>query len=237
MEEKKSRPLSERSDEDKPREKMLARGSKSLSKAELIAILLRSGVQGKNAIELAQEILDRVGDSLTALSQMEISHLSRIKGMGTAKATSLMAALELGWRMGGEMVNKRETVIRTSADLHTFLQEHLVNLDYEEFWAVYLNNRNKVLGLHRISMGGQTATPADLRIIFRHALDCKAVAFMVAHNHPSGNLTPSREDRELTRRLADAGKLMEIKLREHLILGIDENGKSSYYSFHDNGLL
>jgi len=149
MEEKKSRPLSERSDEDKPREKMLARGSKSLSKAELIAILLRSGVQGKNAIELAQEILDRVGDSLTALSQMEISHLSRIKGMGTAKATSLMAALELGWRMGGEMVNKRETVIRTSADLHTFLQEHLVNLDYEEFWAVYLNNRNKVLGLHR----------------------------------------------------------------------------------------
>ena len=237
MEAKKTLTLKEHSDEDKPREKMLAKGPKELSKSELIAILLRSGVPGKNAIELAMEILAQSGNSLTALSQMDIKKLSRIKGMGIAKAASLMAALELGWRMGSEIKANRENIISSSSDLHAYLDSYLTNLDHEEFWAVYLNNRNKALGHQRISVGGQTGTPVDLRIIFRGALEFKAVGLMVAHNHPSGSLKPSREDRELTQRIKDAGHLLDIRLLDHIILGISPSGKSDYYSFHDEGII
>ncbi len=229
--------VKEWSDEDKPREKMLAKGKKELSNAELLAILLRSGMPGKSAVDMAKEVLRQAGDSLTALSRLEYSQLGNIKGLGEAKATTLMAALELGWRMQGEINQDKELIISNTSDLFNYLTPLLADLDHEEFWAVYLSNRNKVLGRQRIAMGGQTGTYVDPRVLFRGALECKAVSVMVAHNHPSGLLKPSSEDKALTKRLYECGNIMQIKLSDHLIIGITSSGKADYYSFHEEGLL
>lgn len=229
--------LKEWADEDKPREKMLGKGKKELSNAELLAILLRSGAPGKSAVDMAKEVLQQAGNSLTELSRMEYSQLGSIKGLGEAKATTLMAALELGWRMQGEISSDKELILNDSTDLFNYMSPVLADLDHEEFWAIYLSNRNKVLGRQRIAMGGMTDTPVDLRILFRGALECKAVRLMVAHNHPSGSLRASTEDRQLTRRMEEAGKIMQIKLMEHIIIGITSSGRPEYYSFHDNGQL
>lgn len=237
MEEKKSLTVKEWADEDRPREKMLLHGKKELSNAELIAILLRSGVPGKNAVDVAKEVLNLSGNSLTGLSRLDFSHLSAIHGLGTAKATTLLAALELGWRMQGEISNAKELILRDSNDLFNYMSPLLADLDHEEFWAVYLSNRNKVLARQRIAMGGQTETTVDARILFRGALECKAVKVAVLHNHPAGNLRPSREDRRLTQTLFEAGKLLQINLTEHLIIAIGADGHPGYYSFHDNGEL
>lgn len=229
--------LKEWADEDKPREKMLSKGKKELTNAELIAILLRSGLQGKTVVEVAKEVLTRSSNSLTALSQMDFMQLSTIKGVGEAKATTLMAALELGWRMQSEISNSKELIISNSKDLFFYITPLLVDLDHEEFWAIYLSNRNKVLGRQRISMGGQTNVSVDMRIIFRGAIECKAVSLMVAHNHPSGSLIASREDKNLTHGIMEAGKILDIKLLEHIVIGINSLGKADYFSFHDNGLI
>lgn len=237
MNEKNSLTLKEWADEDKPREKLATHGKKELSNAELIAILLRSGLRGKSAVDMAKEILVLADNRLTELSRMEFKQLADIKGMGTAKAASLLAALELGWRMQSEINNSKELIINDSSALFNYLLPTLADLDHEEFWAVYLSNRNKVLGRQRIAMGGQTDTSVDLRILFRGAIENKAVAIAVAHNHPSGSLRVSSADRELTRRIREAGNLLQITLREHLIIAITPNGKADYYSFHDNGLI
>lgn len=229
--------LKEWSDEDKPREKMLAKGKKELSNAELLAILLRSGMTGKSAVDMAMEVLQQAGNSLTALSRLEYNQLSTIKGLGEAKATTLMAALELGWRMQGEINLDKELIINNSKDLFNYITPLLADLDHEEFWAVYLSNRNKVLGRQRIAIGGQTGTYVDPRVLFRGALECKAVAVMVAHNHPSGLLRPSNEDKALTQQLYEGGKIMQIRLSEHLIVGITSCGKADYFSFRDEGLI
>ncbi|MBP5547156.1 MAG: DNA repair protein RadC [Bacteroidales bacterium] len=229
--------LKEWADEDKPREKMLSKGKKELTNAELIAILLRSGLQGKSAVGMAKEVLNLADNSLTTLSQMEFNQLSSIKGLGSAKAATLMAALELGWRMQGEISKNKELIIRNSTEFFNYMTPLLADLDHEEFWAVYLSNRNKVLGRQRISMGGQTNVSVDLRIIFRGAIECKAVSLMVAHNHPSGSLKASQEDKHLTHCIAEAGKMLDIKLLEHIIVGISALGQADYYSFHDNGLV
>ena len=237
MNEKKSLTLKEWADEDKPREKLLSHGKKQLTNAELIAILLRTGVPGKSAVEMAKEVLASAGNSLTALSQADSKHLNSIKGMATAKTATLMAALELGWRMQGEIDAERKTVIANSTDLFNYMLPPLVDLDHEEFWAVFMNNSHKVLGRQRISVGGQSDTSVDLRILFRGALEHKATIISVAHNHPSGSLKPSSADKTLTRRITEAGNLLVIKLEEHLILAIGLDGKADYYSFHDNGLV
>ena len=229
--------VKEWADEDKPREKMLNRGKKELSNAELIAILLRSGLQGKSAVAVAKEVLARADNSLTTLSQMEFSQLSSIKGLGIAKGTTLMAALELGRRMLGEVNSGKEVVLDDSNHIFRYMSPMLADLDHEEFWAIYLSNRNKVLYRQRIALGGQTTTTVDLRILFRIALEQKAVSLIVAHNHPSGLLKPSRDDRELTHRIQDAGKLLQIKLLDHIIIGISPSKQADYYSFHDEGLL
>ena len=229
--------LKEWADEDKPREKMLAKGKKELTNAELIAILLRSGLQGKSAVGMAKEVLALSDNSLTSLSQMEFNQLSSIKGLGTAKAATLIAALELGWRMQGEISRNKELIINSSKELFNYTAPLLADLDHEEFWAIYLSNRNKVLGRQRISMGGQTNVSVDLRIIFRGAIECKAVSLMVAHNHPSGSLKASPEDKHLTRCITESGKMLDIKLLEHIIVGITPSGQPDYYSFHDNGLV
>ncbi len=229
--------LKEWADEDKPREKMLNKGKKELTNAELLAILLRSGLRGKSVVEVAKEVLSSAGNRLTNLSQMEFSQLSTIKGVGPAKATTLMAALELGWRMHGEIGDDKEVIINDSRTFFTYISPFIADLDHEEFWAVYLSNRGKVLGRQRISMGGITGTPVDLRVLFRGAIECKAVYLMVAHNHPSGSLVASREDKDLTKRIQEGGRLLEIKLQDHLIIAIGPGGKADYYSFHDNGHL
>lgn len=168
---------------------------------------------------------------------MDFKQLSAIKGVGEAKATTLMAALELGWRMQSEISNSKELIISNSKDLFTYITPLLVDLDHEEFWAIYLSNRNKVLGRQRISMGGQTNVSVDMRIIFRGAIEYKAVSLMVAHNHPSGSLIASREDKNLTHSIMEAGKILDIKLLEHIVIGINPLGKADYFSFHDNGLI
>ncbi|MBP3762331.1 MAG: DNA repair protein RadC [Bacteroidales bacterium] len=229
--------LKEWADEDKPREKMLEKGKKSLSNAELIAILLRSGVTGKSAVDVAKEVLTVAGNSLTTLSQLDYKRLASIKGLGMAKAATLMAALELGWRMQSELDGSKELIINDSNDLFRYMTPLLANLDHEEFWAVYLSNRKKVLGRQRIAMGGQTGTYVDPRVLFRGALECKAVMMAVVHNHPSGSLRPSQEDKALTTQLVSAGKLMQINVIEHLIIGIASSGKAEYFSFKGNGLI
>lgn len=235
MNDKFSLTVKEWADEDKPREKMLIRGKKELSNAELIAILLRSGLQGKSAVTVAMEVLARADNSLTTLSQMEFSQLSNIKGLGVAKGTTMMAALELGRRLLGEVNEGKDVVLDNSGHIFRYMSPMMADLDHEEFWAVYLSNRNKVIHRQRIASGGQTATTVDLRILFRIALEQKAVSLIVAHNHPSGQLKPSRDDHELTRRIQEAGNILQIKLLDHLIIGISPSGQADYYSFHDEG--
>lgn len=237
MDDKKTLTLKDLPDEDKPREKLLMQGKKQLTNAELVAILLRTGVPGKSAVNMAQEVLASAGNSLTALSQADAKHFKSIKGMALAKTATLMAALELGWRMQGEIAAERKLVLETSTDLFNYMLPSLVDLDHEEFWAVFMNNSHKVLGRQRISMGGQSDTNVDLRILFRGALEHKATILAVAHNHPSGSLRPSSADKTLTRRIAEAGNLLGIKLEEHLIVAIGLDGRANYYSFHDNGLV
>lgn len=234
MEEKKHLTVKDWNDEDRPREKMMLQGKKELTNAELIAILIRSGVPGKSAVDVAKEVLHLAGGSLVSLSRLEFKELSSIRGLGLAKATTLLAALELGWRMQGEFSTPNELIINNSETLFSYMMPLLADLDHEEFWAVYLSNRHKVIARQRITVGGQTDTAVDLRILFRGALDSKAVQLAVLHNHPSGSLKPSKDDITLTHRIEEAGKILGIKLLEHLIIAINADGKADYYSFHDN---
>jgi DNA repair protein RadC len=237
METKKNITLKDWSEMDKPRERLLSQGAKQLTDAELLAILMRTGVPGKNVVEAAKELLASADNSLVTLSLFDYSRLRTFKGMAKAKAATLMAALEIGWRLHGETNTRRETLIANSDDLFKHIHPLIVNIDHEEFWAVYMNNRNKVLGTQRISVGGQTETNVDPRILFRGALEAKATTVAVAHNHPSGTLKPSSNDRALTKRLAEAGNMLGIKLAEHIIVAVGPDGRADYYSFHDNGML
>lgn len=237
MDTKKNITVKDWSEMDKPRERLLSQGAKQLTDAELLAILMRTGVPGKNVVEAAKELLAAADNSLVTLSHFDYSRLRTFKGMASAKAATLMAALEIGWRMHGETKTRRETLIGDSNDLFNYIHPMIVNIDHEEFWAVYMNSRNKVLGCQRISVGGQTETNVDPRILFRGALEAKATTIAVAHNHPSGTLKPSSNDRALTKRLTEAGNMLGIRLTEHIIVAIGADGKADYYSFHDNGLL
>jgi len=224
--------------EDRPREKLIAKGKKELSDAELIAILIGSGSVGQSAVDLSKEILKSNDNSLSLLSRQGISELTRdFKGMGEAKAVTIIAALELGYRMLSEDINRQDHYIKDSYSLFKYISPSLVDLPVEEFWAIYLNTRNKVLFKQRISIGGITDTPVDLRRIFATALEKNAVAIAVAHNHPTGHLTPSREDKTLTCRILEAGKILNIRLVDHIIVGIDDKNRADYYSFRDNELI
>lgn len=224
-------------DEDKPREKLLNGSPKDLSKAELLAILLQSGQPGQNVVDLAKEILDAANGSLLELSKHRISDLMAHKGIGEAKAVTIAAAMELGLRLYSESSQHEEPCIRNSGDLFNYIVTKVADLPHEEFWAVYLNIRNKILGCSCISRGGLCDTAVDIRLIFQMALERKAVAIAVVHNHPSGSLEPSKKDKALTDNIIEAGKILRIPLMEHLIVGITEQGKPDYYSFHDNGLI
>lgn len=238
MDTEKSIPIPQLSDEDKPREKMLLNGKKTLSNSELIAILLRTGMKGRSALDVAKDILLEYDNNLGELTKLEVSDLTRkFKSIGQAKAISLLAAFELGLRMAEGINQNREYIIHNSNDLFNYIKTKIIDLPNEEFWSIYLNARNKVVGAKQIGVGGLTQTSVDLRLIFKGALECNAVAVAIAHNHPSGSITPSQVDKDLTQKIALAGDVMRIKLIEHLVVGIDEYGRQQYYSFVDHGIL
>ena len=218
-------------EEDRPREKMMAKGPAALSDAELLAILIGSGNPEETAVELTRRILASCGNNLSLLGKMSIRDLCAFNGIGPAKAVSIAAALELGKRRTLSGSQERPT-IHSSRDAYAILHPILADIPHEEFWAIYLNQAHKVIGKSRISTGGLTATLADTRTILREALLQRATSLIVAHNHPSGSITPSREDNQLTARLQQAAHTMDITLCDHLVVS-----DGAYYSYADEGKL
>ncbi|MCB0431058.1 MAG: DNA repair protein RadC [Flavobacteriales bacterium] len=217
--------------QDRPREKMRSKGARSLSDSELLAILLRSGNADRSAVDLSRDILQAVNHNLSALSRLTLGDLCKFKGMGEAKAMSVLAALELGRRRRATEVT-RDAGIGSSSDAFAYIGPHLEDLQHEEFWVILMNRANRVIGLFPVSSGGITGTVADPRVIFRLALEHHACGMILCHNHPSGQLKPSDADKALTRKLCEAGHNLEIQVLDHLIVGTD-----GYYSFADEGML
>lgn len=216
-------------EEDRPREKLLLKGRGALSDAELIAILIGSGNQEMSAVELSRHILKGAGNDLGELAKFSVSELKKIKGIGEAKALSIISALELG-RRRKESEPLRKEKICSSRDIYELMKPHLMDLPHEEFWVVLLNRANVVLKKTIISTGGISGTVADPKLIFKTALENLASAIILVHNHPSGNAKPSDADVLLTRKLREAGTMLEIPVLDHLIFT-----DSSYYSFVDEG--
>ncbi len=217
--------------EDRPREKMLEKGREALSDAELIAILIGSGNSSETAVDLSRRILKDADDNLINLSQMSINELISYNGIGTAKAVSVVAALELGRRRRFAEA-AQQPKISNSKDAFEYFYMHISDLEHEQFWIMLLNPANKVIKVTRISVGGVNGTSADPKRIFKIAIDNQATAIMLCHNHPSGNVEPSDKDKALTRNIANGGKLLEIKILDHIIVGIN-----NYFSFADSGLI
>ena len=218
-------------EEDRPREKMLAKGKEALSNAELIAILIGSGNSKETAVDLSKRILHDSKDNLIELSRLSINDLMKYNGIGEAKAVSIAAALELGRRRRiSEALEKPS--IKNSQVAYECFYAHLSDLDHEQFWIMLLNNANKVIKLEKIGVGGMTGTTADPKKIFKSALENNATSVMLCHNHPSGNVIPSNADKQITNNLVKAGHFLEIKILDHIIIGND-----NYFSFADEGLL
>jgi DNA repair protein RadC len=226
--------FSQWNEEDKPREKLLLKGKHTLTDAELLAILLRTGTKDVNVMELSKRVLSNSGNDLNALGKLNVRDFlaqKNLKGLGETKAITLVAALELGRRRQSAEV-KELTKITTSKDGYNLLRPLMADLNEEEFHILLLNKANKVIGKEVISTGGRSGTVADPRVIFKTALLSNATGIIIAHNHPSGNLSPSSDDISLTKKMKEAGNFMEIKLLDHLI--ITDKG---YYSFADEGAM
>ena len=217
--------------EDRPREKMLEKGRETLSDAELIAILIGSGNSNESAVDLSRRILRDVDDNLIQLSQLNINDLTRYNGIGEAKAVSILAALELGRRRRFAEAST-QAFIKNSKDAFEYFYMRMADIEHEQFWVMLLNPANKVIKLAKVSDGGINGTSADPKRIFKIALENNATAIMLCHNHPSGNVLPSDHDKVLTRNIINGGKLLEIKILDHIIIGIDK-----YFSFADSGLI
>lgn len=218
-------------EEDRPREKLLLKGKSSLSDAELIAILMGSGNREMSAVALAQLILKSEEGNLHELGKCSVNDLTKFKGVGEAKAISIIAALELGRRRQLSDIREKPQ-LRSSSDAYDQMAPILVDLPHEEFWILLLNRANRVISRERISSGGVAGTVVDAKMIFQKALERMASSVMLFHNHPSGGLRPSQADITLTTKLKSAGKVMDIEVLDHLI--ISERG---YYSFADEGRL
>ena len=215
--------------DDQPREKMIAKGKASLSNAELLAILLRIGKEGMSAVDVARTLLDSVGNDLIKLSNLSISDLTQHDGIGEAKAIAIMAALELGKRRRAAEASVVEEV-KDSKDAYERFIPKIDDMSQEHFLVLYLNQSNHPLDVKCISNGGTTHVIADPRVIFKHALSINATCIILGHNHPSGNPRPSADDRKLTQKLVAAGKLLDIFVKDHIIIGNER-----YYSFLDHG--
>ncbi len=217
--------------DDRPREKLLAKGAAVLSNSELLAILINNGSKNKSAVELAKEILKQGHDNLNELGKLSLSDFKQVKGIGEAKAIIITAALELGRRRQASAALEK-TVVRSSRDIAAYLQATLKDYSYEVFAVVFLNRANKINHFEIISKGGITGTVADPRIILKKALEEDATSIVLCHNHPSGNLKPSRADEELTKKIKEAAAYFDIKIIDHII--VSEDG---FYSFADEGIL
>ncbi len=224
-------PIKAWSEDDRPREKLLRQGKEQLSDAELIAILLRNGTREKTAIELARQLLLLADNNLYDFGRIDIDRLSEVKGIGKVKAITLVAALELGRRRATSLMPQRKQITCSNDAAEEYLHK-LSDLPHEEFWILLLNRANKIIDSRQISRGGLTGTVVDPKLIFKEALAAQACAIVLCHNHPSGNAKPSEADIQLTKKLKEGGKNLEIAVLDHVIIA--GNG---YYSFADEGLL
>ncbi len=218
-------------EDERPREKLLNKGKNALSDAELLAILIGSGNNEESAVDLCKRILQSVDANLVELSKLDVISLSKFKGIGEAKALSIVAALELGRRRRAAEPLQRPAVI-TSKDAYEIAQGLIADSNYEQFWLLLLNRANKLIRKENISEGGTAGTVADPKRIFKIAIDHNASYIILAHNHPSGNMSPSDEDIRLTRKIKEGAKLLDMQVLDHIILG-----ENNYYSFADEGVL
>lgn len=217
--------------DDRPREKLLSKGIESLSDAELSAILIGSGNRNESAVALMKRILADNKNNLNELAKLSINDLQKYKGIGEAKAISIVAALELGKRRNiSEVIERKE--IRSSKDIFKIFSQKLGDLPYEEFWLIMLNRANKIIEMKRISSGGVSGTVTDIKIILKTALEKTASSIVVCHNHPSGNIQPSNSDINLTKKLKSACELLDISFIDHLIVSFKK-----YYSFADEEII
>lgn len=219
------------SEQDRPREKLVSQGSRYLSHAELLAILLSSGSRNQSALALAQAIMLEFKHDLRKLSQSTPTDLMAFHGIGKAKAVTLMAAFELALRIQNAPHNLKH-MVKDSRSAYEAIRPKFSKLQHEEFWILFLNNANGILRMSQLSKGGITGTVVDIRLLLRQALELGAVGIIVAHNHPSDQLEPSRSDITLTQKLAKAAAVLDIKLLDHLIIT-----ESSYFSFADEKLI
>lgn len=223
--------LRDLAEDDRPREKMLQKGTQSLSDAELIAILIGSGNRQETAVQLSQRMLNNYQHNLISLSRTSIKDLQQFKGIGEAKAITIAAALELGRRRSAQSERVVQQISSSKA-AYEIMKAKLEDLPHEEFWVMLLSRNNKVLDLQMIGRGGISGTVADVRVILKLALENLASGIILAHNHPSGNLSPSNADISLTHKVKESAKLMDIAVLDHLIIT-----DTSYYSFADNGKI
>lgn len=223
-------PINNWSEDDRPREKLMLKGKIALSDAELIAILIGSGSRNESAVALSKRILSNV-DSLNGLGKMSVSQLINFKGIGEAKAITIIAALELGRRRRAEDAVDLVKVT-SSKKVFEMMQPIIGELTHEEFWVLFLNNSNKIISKSQLSKGGITGTIVDARLVFKLALENGATGLILCHNHPSGNLQPSEADKEITKKLKLAGESLDVKVLDHLIIT-----ETKYYSFVDEGIF
>ena len=218
-------------EEDRPREKLMNKGTDALSDAELLGILIGSGNAEKTAVELMQDVLHDCDNNLNTLARWDLNELSRYKGIGPAKGIAIIAALELGKRRSLQALPARMR-IRESADIYNLFHSKMRDLDHEQFWVLLLNQAGYVLSKECVSSGGIDGTYVDVRLVLRKAILGKATQIAIVHNHPSGNIRPSREDIQVTRKLMQAAQMMSIRLIDHVVV---TDGR--YYSFADEGQL
>ena len=219
------------SEDDRPREKLLQKGIQSLSDAELIAILIGSGNRDMSAVELSKYILSENSNNLNNIAKKSVQELINFKGIGEAKAISILSALELGKRRESSEVEERNK-ITSSKDVFLLLNSKYKDLPYEEFWVIFLNRSNKIIHKERMSQGGVSGTVVDIRIILKKAIENLASSIILSHNHPSGQLKASKQDLTLTQKLKEAAKLIDVSVLDHIIVA-----DNKYYSFADEGIL
>lgn len=217
--------------EDRPREKLLNKGISALSDAELIALLIGSGTATGSAVDIAKKIIHGVGNSLHELARLSVKDLMKVRGIGEARAVSIVAALELGRRRKEQDLEEKPR-IGSSKEAYDQIHQDLMDLAHEEFWVLLLNRANRMIRKKRVSEGGVSGTVADPKIIFKFALEELASGVIVVHNHPSGNPVASQSDIDLTRKLKEAGKFLEVQLLDHLIIA-----GQKYFSFADEGMI
>ncbi len=218
-------------EEDRPREKLLLKGKQSLTDAELLAIIIGSGNAEQSAVELSRQILASIQHDLFELGKKPVDYLMQFKGIGEAKAISIVAALELGRRRSKAETKPQDKIV-SDKEVFEIMSPILSDLPHEEFWIICLNRNNRFISKHKISSGGVSGTVADMKMIFNIAIKELASCLILCHNHPSGNLNPSEIDRKLTRNAVESGKLLEILVLDHIIIA-----HNNYYSFLNNNLL